>query len=117
MDAPARSQDALRQPTRARLFDRLCELRRPATTEELAEHLGLHPNGVRVHLDRLREEGLIVRERNPRPRGRPRDMWLVSPEAAPAGAPPTAYAQLGQWLARAIAPGRSSLRRIESAGR
>lgn len=117
MDAPARSGDALAQPTRARLFALLCELRRPASTEELAERLELHPNGIRVHLDRLRDEGLLARRRDRQPRGRPRDMWLVSPDATPAGAPPTAYAQLGQWLARAITPGNTSLPGIESTGR
>lgn len=117
MDIPARPEDLLAQPTRARLFGLLCELRRPASTEELAGRLELHPNGVRVHLDRLRDGGLVERERDRRPRGRPRDMWLVSPEATPGGGPPTAYAQLGQWLARAITPGRSSLSKIESTGR
>jgi len=117
MDVPARPDDPLAQPTRARLFGLLCELRRPASTEELAGRLELHPNGVRVHLDRLRDEGLLVRERDRRPRGRPRDMWLISPDAAPGGGPPTAYAQLGQWLARAITPGKSSLQKIEATGR
>jgi predicted ArsR family transcriptional regulator len=117
MDVPTRPQDALRQPTRARLFDLLGELRRPASTEELAERLKLHPNGVRAHLDRLKDEGLVARERQRQPRGRPRDVWLVSPDAAPAGHAPTAYAQLGPWLARAITPGKSNLRAVESSGR
>jgi predicted ArsR family transcriptional regulator len=117
MDAPAHPPGPLAQPTRARLFGSLCELRRPASTEELAERLELHPNGIRVHLDRLRDAGLVVRERDRRPRGRPRDMWLVSPDATPAGEPPTAYAQLGRWLARAITPATISRRKIESVGR
>jgi len=117
MDVPARPEDPLAQPTRARLFGLLCELRRPASTDELAGRLELHPNGVRLHLDRLRDEGLVARERDRRPRGRPRDMWLVSPDAQPGGTPPTAYAQLGQWLARSITPGKTSLSKIESTGR
>ena len=44
-------------------------------------------------------------------------MWLISPDAAPAAEPPTAYAQLGRWLARAIAAGTASLRKIDSTGR
>lgn len=117
MDLPARPDGVFAQPTRARLFGLLCELRRPASTKELAECLRLHPNGVRAHLDRLHDEGLVARQRDRQPRGRPRDMWLVSPSAEPAGAPPTAYAQLGQWLARAIKPGKTSLRNVESTGR
>ena len=117
MDVPARLDDPLAQPTRARLFAVLCELRRPASTEELAERLELHPNGIRVHLYRLREQGMVARERDRQPRGRPRDMWLISPDAAPAARPPTAYAQLGRWLARAIGAKPTSLGKIESAGR
>lgn len=117
MDVPARRDDPLAQPTRARLFALLRDLRRPASTDELAERLALHPNGVRVHLDRLRDEGMVARERDRRPRGRPRDIWLISPDARPGGQPPTAYAQLGRWLARAIAAGTTSVRKIESLGR
>ncbi|WP_162872959.1 helix-turn-helix transcriptional regulator [Austwickia chelonae] len=32
----------------------------PATAARLAEHLGLHPNGIRRHLDALNEEGLVA---------------------------------------------------------
>jgi predicted ArsR family transcriptional regulator len=117
MDVPPRPDDALAQPTRARLFSLLAELRRPVGTEELAGRLDLHPNGVRVHLERLREAGLVARERTRQPRGRPRDLWQISPDAEPAGEPPVGYAQLGRWLARAITPGTSSLRRVESTGR
>jgi predicted ArsR family transcriptional regulator len=116
MDAPPRTEDALAQPTRARLFNLLVELRGPVGTEELAGRLGLHPNGVRVHLERLREAALVARERSPQPRGRPRDLWRISPDAEPGGEPPMGYTQLGSWLARVITPGPSSLRRVESTG-
>ena len=117
MDLPTRPDDALAQPTRARLFAVLGELRQPTSTDELAERLGLHPNGVRVHLERLREGGLVARDRTRRGRGRPRDMWTVAPDAQPGGDPPTAYADLGRWLARAIAPGKTRLRAVENTGR
>lgn len=116
MDLPARPEDPLAQPTRARLFEALAELSRPAGTEELASALGLHPNGVRLHLERLVEAGLVVRRRDRRPRGRPRDMWLTSPEALPAGRPPNTYAHLGQWLARATPPEQDSLIHVETTG-
>ncbi|MGZ4342120.1 MAG: helix-turn-helix transcriptional regulator [Solirubrobacteraceae bacterium] len=117
MDVPARPGDVLSQATRARLFGLLGEARRPMGTEELAQRLDLRPNGVRVHLERLREAGLITRERTRQGRGRPRDMWLISPDARPGGEPPAAYTDLGRWLARVISPGRTSLRRIEATGR
>ena len=116
MDLPPPSDDALAQPTRARLFTLLRDLRRPAGTEELAERLALHPNGVRQHLTRLLEAGLVVRERRKTP-GRPRDMWLIAADAQPSREPPTGYADLGRWLARAISPTRRTLRAVEEAGR
>ena len=117
MDVPPRIDDALSQPTRARLFAMLRDLRRPAGTEELAERLALHPNGVRLHLARLREAGLVVRDRSPQAPGRPRDMWQISPDARPTGEPPTGYATLCRWLARVISPSQRSLRSVEDAGR
>jgi predicted ArsR family transcriptional regulator len=117
MDLPIRPDDALSQPTRAQLFTVLEELRRPASTDELAERLALHPNGVRSHLERLRGAGLVRRDRPRQPRGRPRDMWTVASDARPGGDPPTAYADLGRWLARAIAPGKTRLRAVEATGR
>ena len=117
MDVPNVPGDVLAQPTRAWLFSRLGELGRPASTDELAKELGLHRNGVRMHLERLAEAGLIVRERERRPQGRPRDAWSVNPDAQPGGDPPTAYADLGRWLVRSIAAGKTPLADVESAGR
>ncbi len=117
MDLPTQPGDALSQPTRARLFSMLSELRRPAGTEELAQSLDLHPNGVRAHLERLREAGLVERERPRQARGRPRDMWLIAAGARPGGDAPSGYTDLGRWLARVIRPGRNSLRAVEATGR
>ncbi|HLI32622.1 MAG TPA: helix-turn-helix domain-containing protein [Solirubrobacteraceae bacterium] len=109
--------DVLAQPTRAQLFELLGELRRPAGTVELARLLRLHPNGVRMHLGRLQQAGLIARSRARAARGRPRDLWTVAPGARPAGEAPHAYHDLGRWLARAIGSGRSGQRGVEAAGR
>src|SRR3954452_18410575 len=117
MDSPALPDDALTQPTRARLFGLLSELRRPAGTDELAERLDLHPDGVRTHLERLREAGLVTRERPRQTRGRPKDMWVVAADARPGGHPPSAYTALGRWLARVIRPGRTGPRAVEATGR
>ena len=117
MDSPSRPDDALTQPTRARLFALLGELRKPVATDELAERLRLHPNGVRAHLERLRAAGLVDRRRTRQARGRPRDMWTIAPGARPGGDPPTAYRDLGSWLARLVSRGRVGRRAIESLGR
>src|SRR5687767_4006136 len=116
MDVPTIPGDVLAQPTRARLFARLGELRRPASTTELANELGLHRNGVRMHLERLADAGLVVRERERRGQGRPRDTWSIGADARPGGDPPTAYADLGRWLVRSISARRPRVRELESVG-
>jgi predicted ArsR family transcriptional regulator len=117
MDLPSKPDDVLAQPTRARLFAALTELSRPASTEELAALLELHPNGIRLHLERLSDAGLLARERRRQRRGRPRDRWAIAPGAQPGGDPPSAYADLGRWLARIIQPKKSTLRTVEASGR
>jgi predicted ArsR family transcriptional regulator len=119
LDIPAALEpgDALAQPTRGHLFRILGELGRPATTVELAERLGLHPNGVRTHLVRLKRAGLVVSAREARPRGRPRERWTIAADAQPGGKPPRGYHDLALWLSRAIGLGWPSLRVIEATGR
>jgi predicted ArsR family transcriptional regulator len=113
-DQPA----VLAQPTRARLYAALAQLREPATTGDLASRLGLHPNGVRRHLEQLRREGLVRRRKRRGHRGRPRDLWSLSEDAPlPHDDEQAAYVDLARWLARAIPsrPGRAE--EIEEAGR
>jgi predicted ArsR family transcriptional regulator len=111
------ARDPLAQPTRARLYELLDELARPADTAELAERLGLHANGVRVHLERMEREGLVVRTRVRQPVGRPRHAWALAPDALPGGQPPSAYADLARWLARSLRSDPGSQRRVEATGR
>jgi len=117
LDLPPNSDDVLAQRTRARIFSWLLEQRAPASTEALAKALDLHPNGVRRHLDRMHEAGLVERNRSKGGRGRPGDLWTIAPGADPGGQRPTSYADLARWLARAIPPGRNRLREVEKAGR
>ena len=119
MDSPfaIAPDDVLAQPTRARLFVLLGELRRPAGTVELAERLELHPNGVRIHLERMKQAGLVQRDRVRRQRGRPPDAWRIAPGARPGGSAPNAYQDLGRWLARAFRAGSRSARGLEQTGR
>jgi predicted ArsR family transcriptional regulator len=114
---PISPDDVLAQPSRARLFALLSELKRPAGTVELAERLALHPNGVRVHLERMQAAGLVERARARQARGRPRDAWTIAPGARPAGQRPNAYVDLGRWLARAIPALPKRLRDVEATGR
>jgi predicted ArsR family transcriptional regulator len=109
--------DVLAQPTRARLFGLLTDLRRPAGTVELAERLELHPNGVRNHLERMAQAGLVERARVRRQRGRPPDAWRIAAGARPGGDAPRAYRDLCRWLARALRPGSRGSTGIETTGR
>lgn len=109
--------DVLAQPTRARLFDLLQELKRETSTEELAGELGLHINGVRRQLERLKQAGLVERSRQSEGRGRPRDLWSVAADANPGGQRPRAYQDLAAWLASAIPAGPGRLRQVERTGR
>lgn len=117
MDLPVRPADALAQPTRARVFALLSEVGRPVTTDALAERLGLHPNGVRVHLERMLDAGLVERRRERMARGRPRDTWMIGPDAQPGGDPPTGYAALARWLVRSLVASEAQVCELEATGR
>ncbi len=118
MDVPSRpdDDDVLAAPQRARLFAALTELRRPASTQELADRVGRHANTTRVQLERLASAGLVQRRDEPQARGRPRHTWAVVASARPAGRAPQAMTQLSTWLAWAIGRG-IALTDVESAGR
>ncbi|MCO5315106.1 MAG: helix-turn-helix domain-containing protein [Solirubrobacterales bacterium] len=117
MDLPDSSEDVLAQPTRARIFELLTELKRPVSTGDIAGRLDLHANGVRRHLERLAEEGLIERRTERGGRGRPGDRWAVAPDASPGGERPTAYAELAVWLAEVMPDDPETVRRAEEVGR
>lgn len=118
LDLPnGHGDDALAQPTRRRLFALLGELGGAASTSVLAERLGLHPNGVRKHLRRMCDAGLLIHRRVAGPRGRPRDEWAISPGAEPGGERPHAYGALARWLARAIPATPARLAEVEATGR
>lgn len=117
MDTPSDPVAVLNQPTRARLFEALVDLRRAAHTDELAGAVGLHPNGVRLHLERMVGAGLVERTRPVHGVGRPRDLWSVAPGARPGGEAPTSYADIARWLAAVTASGRTSRRAVEQTGR
>jgi predicted ArsR family transcriptional regulator len=60
---------------------------------------------------------LVARERGAQPRGRPRDVWSIAPDALPGGEPPDAYVRLARWLARSIPARPGRLREVERAAR
>lgn len=117
LPSPTESDAVLALPSRAQLFALLCSLKRPAGVEELAEATELHPNGVRIHLERLRDASLLERSTVSSGRGRPHHEWTVAADAMPGGRAPVAYRDLARWLGRAIGARRTGLRDIERQGR
>jgi predicted ArsR family transcriptional regulator len=109
---------------RVRIFKLLTELESPASTEELAELLSLHPNGVRTHLERLAHARLVVRGREARARGRPRDHHVAARLLADAAADadgqtrralPDAAERLGREIPGEAGPGAELSRFCENA--
>ncbi|HEY1631454.1 MAG TPA: hypothetical protein VGF56_09060 [Rhizomicrobium sp.] len=53
----------------------------PASADALAARLALTPMAVRLHLSALHADGLAVHTAEARPRGRPVQMWRLTPKA------------------------------------
>lgn len=77
--------------TRYAIYLELARSARPLTTAEIADVLGLHPNTVRPHLDRMREVGLVEVGVGARGEvGRPQHRYSLAPDAPSLGLePPT----------------------------
>ncbi len=91
---------ALASPIRVRLLALLRRSGGALAVEELAGAVGLHPNTVREHLDRLVVAGLAVRDiAPPAGRGRPRLRYTA---AGPGDADVAAYTGLARALSDAL---------------
>ena len=82
---------ALGDNTRYAIYLELARSPRPLTTADISEGLGLHPNTVRPHLERMREAGLVDVEAGGRGDvGRPQHRYSIPPDAPSLGLePPT----------------------------
>lgn len=109
-EAPARPADgpqhrldvlkALGDNTRYAIYLELARAGSPRSTADVAESLGLHPNTVRPHLERMREVGLMVVEADARGSvGRPQHRYTLAPDAPSLGLEPPAYPLLARMLA------------------
>jgi predicted ArsR family transcriptional regulator len=91
---------ALGDETRHTLYRELAGSTAPRSPAELAETLGLHPNTVRLHLERLREAGLIeVVAIHRGTVGRPQHRYSLAPGAPGLGFDPPAHVLLAGMLA------------------
>jgi predicted ArsR family transcriptional regulator len=91
---------ALGDETRFSMYRELATSTRGRTAHELADSLGLHANTVRLHLDRLREAGLVDVEPGHRGTvGRPTHVYSLAPGAPGLGFDPPSYTLLSGLLA------------------
>ena len=103
-------------PTEARLAALIRAADAPLDTATIAARLGLHPNGVRVQLQRLEDRGVLEHREARGDVGRPRALWRLTPRAiAEADLPHTGWA-MARSLARAIPATAPRLRQVEDAG-
>jgi predicted ArsR family transcriptional regulator len=91
---------ALGDETRFSMYQELASSTAALTATELAERLGLHANTVRLHLERLREAGLVEVEPVHRGTvGRPQHVYSLAPGAPGLGIDPPSYTMLAGLLA------------------
>lgn len=90
--------------TRYAIYLELARSARPLATSEVAATLGLHPNTVRPHLERMREVGLL----DARPDvsgavGRPQKLYSLSADAPSLGLEPPVFPMLARMLLGIVA--------------
>ena len=91
---------ALGDETRYAMYRELATATSPLSAQDLADRLGLHANTVRLHLDRLREVGLVDVEAVHRGTvGRPQHRYFLAAGAPGLGFDPPAHALLAGLLA------------------
>lgn len=95
---------ALGDNTRYAIYLELARAQSPRSTSEIADTLGLHPNTVRPHLERMREVGLLDVAIDSRGSvGRPQHRYALAPDAPSLGLEPPAFPLLARMLVSAAA--------------
>jgi predicted ArsR family transcriptional regulator len=90
---------ALGDNTRYAIYLELARSPHPVPTAHIAETLGLHPNTIRPHLERMREVGLLdVRPAPATGVGRPQHLYSLAADAPGLGLEPPAYPVLARML-------------------
>jgi len=90
---------ALGDNTRYAIYLEIARAPMPLSTSAVADSLGLHPNTVRPHLERMRDVGLLEVESVSRGEvGRPQHRWSLAPDAPSLGFEPPAMPVLARML-------------------
>lgn len=114
IDSALRTHKALGDVSRFRILEEL-RSRGPLDSRQLGEAVGLHPNTVRSHADKLIEAGLVRSSTLSGTRGRPRVMYEAAVDAEPVQQ--SGYRFLAQILAGSLASLEEPKIVAESAGR
>jgi predicted ArsR family transcriptional regulator len=90
---------ALGDNTRYAIYLELARAPAPLATAEIADSLGLHPNTVRPHLERMRDVGLLEVTTDAQGSvGRPQHRYSLAPDAPGLGFEPPAFPVLARML-------------------
>jgi predicted ArsR family transcriptional regulator len=95
---------ALGDNTRYAIYLELARSSSPLATAQIADGLGLHPNTVRPHLERMRDVGLLDVVTDARGAvGRPQHRYSLAADAPSLGFEPPAFPTLARMLLRLAA--------------
>src|ERR671912_2617282 len=109
---------ALGDNTRYAIYLELARAPAPLATAQIAESLGLHPNTVRPHLDRMREVGLLDVVTDAQGTvGRPQHRYSLATDAPALGFDPPAFPVLARMLLRLAASAELATADAVDAGR
>ncbi|MGH9177042.1 MAG: helix-turn-helix transcriptional regulator [Acidimicrobiales bacterium] len=109
---------ALGDNSRYAIYLELARAALPRSTSDVAESLGLHPNTVRPHLERMREVGLLRVEVHSRGGvGRPQHLYSLAADAPSLGLEPPAYPLMAGLLANVAAAKAPDAEDVASVGR
>lgn len=109
---------ALGDNTRYAIYLEIARSAAPRSTADIADTLGLHPNTIRPHLERMREVGLLDVEIDSRGTvGRPTNRYSVAADAPSLGLEPPAFPTLAGMLAQVAAQSLPAVEDITEVGR
>jgi predicted ArsR family transcriptional regulator len=95
---------ALGDNTRYAIYLELARSATPLSTADIAETLGLHPNTVRPHLERMRDVGLLdIHVESRGGVGRPHHLYSLAADAPSLGLEPPSFPLLARLLVRLAA--------------
>ncbi len=104
--------------TRYAIYLELARSPRPLATAEIADTLGLHPNTVRPHLERMREVGLLDARPDSRGAvGRPQHLYSLTQDAPSLGLEPPVFPMMARMLVDVAADAGLSGEPVVLAGR